>query len=421
MTVINTNIAASITANAMKSNQRVMENTMERLSTGLRINSASDDAAGLAIGSKMEAQIRGLGQAVRNANDGISMIQTADGAAIEIGDMLQRMRELAVQAANGTNGSAELSNINKEFQALATEIDRVADDVTFNSTAVISGAAGTKTFTIGADQADTVSVLFGDFNLAAGNSDATAAQFDLNLTAGQLQAVGNGKTIRISNADGATIDVTTTLIEAEIDTRLGGSDTSGFTNATLADFALAVTDAITANSSFGAYTVSVNSTEGIRFTQTTAGTGAAVTGAVALTEGAVTTAAIADLTFDTQVPYSAGTTGVGVMAADISDFKTAVSGGEAQKTTTIAELDAAISGVAAARSTFGAAINSLEHSIDSLNGAVQNTMSAKSAIMDADYAAETTELARTQILAQASTAMLSQANQQQQSVLALLK
>ena len=421
MTVINTNIAASITANAMKSNQRVMENTMERLSTGLRINSASDDAAGLAIGSKMEAQIRGLGQAVRNANDGISMIQTADGAAIEIGDMLQRMRELAVQAANGTNGSAELSNINKEFQALATEIDRVADDVTFNSTAVISGAAGTKTFTIGADQADTVSVLFGDFNLAAGNSDATAAQFDLNLTAGQLQAVGNGKTIRISNADGATIDVTTTLIEAEIDTRLGGSDTSGFTNATLADFALAVTDAITANSSFGAYTVSVNSTEGIRFTQTTAGTGAAVTGAVALTEGAVTTAAIADLTFDTQVPYSAGTTGVGVMAADISDFKTAVSGGEAQKTTTIAELDAAIAGVASARSTFGAAINTLEHSIDNLNNAVQNTQSAKSAIMDADYAAETTELARTQILAQASTAMLSQANQQQQSVLALLK
>jgi flagellin len=422
MTVINTNIAASITANAMKSKQRVMENNMERLTRGMRINSASDDAAGLAIGSKMEAQIRGLGQAVRNANDGISMIQTADGAAIEIGDMLQRMRELAVQAANGTNGSAELSNINKEFQALATEIDRVADDVTFNSTAVISGAAGTKNFTIGADQADTVSVLFGDFNLAAGNSDATAAQFDLNLNVTQLQAVANGKTIRISNADGATIDVTTTLIEAEIDLRNGsGSDTSGFTNATLADFALAATDAITANSSFGAYTVSVNSTEGIRFTQTTAGTGAAITGAVALTEGAVTTAAIADLTFDTQVPYTAGTTGVGVMAADISDFKTAVSGGEAQKTTTIAELDAAISGVASARATFGAAINSLEHSIDSLNGAVQNTMSAKSAIMDADYAAETTELARTQILAQASTAMLSQANQQQQSVLALLK
>ena len=137
MTVINTNIAASITANAMKSNQRVMENTMERLSTGMRINSASDDAAGLAIGSKMEAQIRGLGQSIRNSNDGISMIQTADGAADQIGDMLQRMRELAVQSQNSTNSSTELSNLNKEFAALATEIDRVADDTTFNNINVL--------------------------------------------------------------------------------------------------------------------------------------------------------------------------------------------------------------------------------------------------------------------------------------------
>ena len=119
MTVINTNIAASVTANAMKENQRTMENTMERLATGRRINSASDDAAGLAIGSKMESQIRGLSQAVRNANDGISMIQTADGAAIEIGDMLQRMRELSVQAQNGTNAAADLINLNKEFAALS--------------------------------------------------------------------------------------------------------------------------------------------------------------------------------------------------------------------------------------------------------------------------------------------------------------
>ena len=104
MTVINTNIAANITANAMKANQRTMEQTMERLSTGLRVNSASDDAAGLAIGSKMESQVRGLSQAIRNANDGISMIQTADGAASKISDMLQRMRELAVQAQNASSG-----------------------------------------------------------------------------------------------------------------------------------------------------------------------------------------------------------------------------------------------------------------------------------------------------------------------------
>ena len=132
MTVINTNVAAQVTANAMKSNARAMESTMERLATGSRINSASDDAAGLGIGSKMTSQIRGLDQAVRNANDAISMLQTADGASVEIGDMLQRMRELAVQAKNGTNSSNDLTNLNKEFAQLANEIERVADKTTFN-------------------------------------------------------------------------------------------------------------------------------------------------------------------------------------------------------------------------------------------------------------------------------------------------
>ena len=413
MTVINTNIAASITANAMKSNQRTMENTMERLSTGLRINSAADDAAGLAIGSKMESQIRGLSQAIRNANDGISMIQTADGAAIEIGDMLQRMRELAVQASNGTNSSAELTNLNKEFIALATEIDRVADDTTFNNVNVLNGA-GAKTFTVGADQADTVSVTFGDFNLAAGATAGTAAQFDMNLTEAQMQAVGN-QGIKITDNFGQVLHVTA----AQMNTADSGSN--GYTGSTLDHFVTAITAALAVNTQFGkdadgngGFSIAKNSTEGVRFTQSVAGTGS-IANAVASPTSAGADVAIASLTFDTQVSYATGT---GVMAANISDFKNA---DQAQVSTTIAELDAAIAGVASARSDFGAAINSLEYSVDSLNAGIQNTMAAKSAIMDADYAAETTELARTQIIAQASTAMLSQANQQQQSVLALLK
>jgi flagellin len=413
MTVINTNIAASITANAMKSNQRTMENTMERLSTGKRINSAADDAAGLAIGSKMEAQIRGLGQAVRNANDGISMIQTADGAAVEIGDMLQRMRELAVQASNQSNSSAELSNLNKEFIALATEIDRVADDTTFNNINVLNGA-GAKTFTVGADVADTVSVTFGDFNLAAGATAGTAAQFDMNLTEAQMQAVGN-QGIKITDNFGQVLHVTA----AQMNTADSGSN--GYTGSTLDHFVTAITAALAVNTQFGkdadgngGFSIAKNSTEGVRFTQSVAGTGSIVNAVASPTTPGPDTA-IASLTFDTQVSYATGT---GVMAANISDFKNA---GQAQVSTTIAELDAAIAGVASARSDFGAAINSLEYSVDSLNAGIQNTMAAKSAIMDADYAAETTELARTQIIAQASTAMLSQANQQQQSVLALLK
>ena len=419
MTVINTNIAASITANAMKANQRVMENTMERLSTGMRINSASDDAAGLAIGSKMEAQIRGLGQSIRNSNDGISMIQTADGAADQIGDMLQRMRELAVQSQNSTNSSTELSNLNKEFAALATEIDRVADDTTFNNINVLNGL-GTKTFTVGADQADTLSVTFGDFNLDAGGTSATAGKFDLNITQAQLRTLGETQTLVVADSDGNVVNISHAEMEAAQDTVNGsGTLTDGFSSATLAGLVQAFTNELSAgaatNTSFQ-FDAAVNGSTGLTFTQKTATSGYTVASVSIVTDSSSESSAISGVTVSNNaVQYAAGT---GVMGATLTDFKTA---GQAQTTETIAELDDAIAGVASARADFGAAINSLEYSIDSLQAGVQNTMSAKSAIMDADYAAETTELARTQIISQAATAMLSQANQQQQSVLALLK
>jgi len=419
MTVINTNIAASITANAMKANQRVMENTMERLSTGMRINSASDDAAGLAIGSKMEAQIRGLGQSIRNSNDGISMIQTADGAADQIGDMLQRMRELAVQSQNSTNSSTELSNLNKEFAALATEIDRVADDTTFNNINVLNGL-GTKTFTVGADQADTLSVTFGDFNLDAGGTSATAGKFDLNITQAQLRTLGETQTLVVADSDGNVVNISHAEMEAAQDTVNGsGTLTDGFSSATLAGLVQAFTNELSAgaatNTSFQ-FDAAVNGSTGLTFTQKTATSGYTVASVSIVTDSSSESSAISGVTVSNNaVQYAAGT---GVMGATLTDFKTA---GQAQTTETIAELDDAIAGVASARADFGAAINSLEYSIDSLQAGVQNAMSSRSAIMDADYAAETTELARTQIISQAATAMLSQANQQQQSVLALLK
>lgn len=419
MTVINTNIAASITANAMKANQRVMENTMERLSTGMRINSASDDAAGLAIGSKMEAQIRGLGQSIRNSNDGISMIQTADGAANQISDMLQRMRELAVQSQNSTNSSAELSNLNKEFAALATEIDRVADDTTFNNINVLNGL-GAKTFTVGADQSDTVEVTFGDFNLAAGGTSATAGKFDLNITQAQLRTLGETQTLVVSDSDGNVVNISHAEMEAAQNTANGsGSLSDGFSSATLAGLVQAFTNELSAgattNTSFQ-FDAAVNGSTGITFTQKTATSGYSVASVSVVTDSSSQSSAISGVTVSNNATqYAAGT---GVMGAALTDFKTA---GQAQTTETIAELDDAIAGVAAARADFGAAINSLEYSIDTLQAGVQNAMSSRSAIMDADYAVETTELARTQIISQAATAMLSQANQQQQSVLALLK
>ena len=274
MPVINTNISATLTANALTKNERAMSQAMERLSTGLRINSAADDAAGLAISSKMTSQINGLNQAARNSNDAISMLQTADGAYIEISNMLQRMRELSVQAATGTNTTGDIANLNLEFNALGSSIDSIVANTQWNGMKVLDGsggATGTFTFQVGANATQTLAVNFGDADAAAGASK---------------------------------IKVATAL-----------------------------------------------------------------------------------------------TTSVGSIAA----------------------VDDALGEVATQRATYGAAINSLEHTVDNLTNVSQNSAASRSRIQDADYAAETTELARTQIIQQAGTAMLSQANQQAQSVLALLK
>ena len=147
MTVINTNVAASITANALTKNERAMSQAMERLSTGQRINSAGDDAAGLAISSRMTSQINGLNMAVRNANDAISMIQTADGAMVEMSNMLQRMRELAVQSASEANSATDRSALNTEYIALAAEIDRIAENTQWNGQDLLDDSPGTVSYT----------------------------------------------------------------------------------------------------------------------------------------------------------------------------------------------------------------------------------------------------------------------------------
>ena len=416
MTVINTNIAASVTANAMKQNARTMENTMERLATGTRVNSASDDAAGLAIGSKMTSQINGLTQASRNANDAISLLQTADGAAIEIGDMLQRMRELAVQAANGTNDTNDIANLNKEFAALATEIDRVADDTEFNGLAVLKGDLTNDRldFVVGKDAADTVRVNFADFNLTNGAASSTetlgTASETLSEGASSNIAVDLGGTIYLSDG--------TTQISVTIDDVRNTALNAGLNVTDVSHTQLAAALQVKAAASTDFKVTVGASTSALTFTEK-AGEGAGVTKMIYTGSSATNGSAAKTATFSGGV---AGTTG-GVMAADLSAYKsTATSSTKGvDSANTIGEIDAAILGVAQARADFGASINSLEHTLDNLSVGIQNTSAARSAIMDADYAAETTELARTQILSQAATAMLSQANQQAQSVLALLK
>ena len=417
MTVINTNIGATITANALAKNERAMNTAMERLSTGKRINSAADDAAGLAISQRLNAQVKGLDQAARNANDAISMLQTADGAAIEITNMLQRMRELAVQATSDSNTSDDVANLDLEFKALAEEIDRIVDATQWNGENILDGTGGdgddgTFTFQIGANDGQTVSVDFSDFNLAAGSTgSAVQGTVDVTIDLATLNTVGNDAAAVIQFNDGVNI--------IEIDqTKIATAGATDFSDATLADLVAAITTelGLAVNDDFEANFDSVAlSNTGITFTQATGGTGS-LGSAKTSTDGA---------TF-TSLTAAVGTAGVAAntvnpMGEDLSGMTASSASIDTGTDNIIATLDTAISGVTTQRATFGAVMNRLEYTVDNLSNVSQNTSASMSRIADADYAAETTELARTQIIQQAGTAMLSQANQQAQSVLALLK
>ncbi|MGM9483854.1 flagellin [Roseateles sp. NT4] len=298
---INTNIASLNAQRNTSASQGSLMVSMQRLSSGLRVNSAKDDAAGLAIAERMNTQVRGMSVAIRNANDGISFAQTAEGALGKIGDMLQRMRELAVQSANGTNNADDRTALNNEFSLLQSEITRLSSNTNFNGNSILTGSAAT-TFQVGANATanDTITITGSDIL-----NTATAA----GTNQGALAEVANAANTDISNV------------------------------------------------------------------------GAAGTGA----------------TYDV---YAGATKG----ALD-----------------SVAKIDQALSQVNTARSTFGAAQNRFDAVISSLQVSVESQSAARSRIMDADYASETANLSRAQILQQAGTAMISQANQLPQQVLTLLR
>ena len=275
MAVVNTNVNALFAQNALKVNNRDLSKSIQQLSTGSRINSAGDDAAGLAIASTMTAQIRGLNQAVRNANDGISMLQTAEGSMSAQSNILQRMRELAIQASTGTYSSAQRGYLQTEFSALTTQISNIASQTTWNGISILDGTGGTS----------------GSFDIQVGTS--------------------SGQTITVSIAN-----------------------------------------------------------------VTTSSSGLSVSGDISTASGAVTALSTIDTALDT-----------------LND----------------------------ARATIGAGINQLTYAADNMTSMIQNYAASKSQIADTDYATATSNMARAQIIQQAATAMLAQANQSPQYVLALLK
>jgi flagellin len=385
MTVINTNTAATVTANAVAKNERAMSQAMERLSTGQRINSASDDAAGLAISSRMTSQINGLDMAVRNANDAISQIQTADGAYIEVTDMLQRMRELSVQASTGTNSSTDRAALNTEYQALSDEIQRIATNTQWNGSNILddsAGSSGVVTYQIGANASQTVTVDLGDLGTTvSGSMGSIAAADGSNGATGTLTVgtVAANDVITVNFDDGTYDQITLTSTEAaEINTGSGTAPAFDLGTRTLTDA--------------GALTIAITGSGTLSFT------GATVTNGNTFT--------VSDVSVSRGIHAD-------IAKTDVTTVTLA--------TAALSAIDTAITEINTARSTFGAGINRLEYAADNLANVSQNTSASRSRILDADYAAETTELARTQIIQQAGTAMLSQANQQAQSVLALLK
>jgi flagellin len=395
MTVINSNSASTLAANSLMRNERAMGTSMERLSTGLRINSAKDDAAGLAISTRMNSQVRGLNQAVRNANDAISLIQTAEGALTEVTNMMQRMRELAVQSSSDTYSTDDRTYMQSEFAALQTEISRVRSTTEFNNTALLDASTASFTFQIGAEASQTMVVSISDIAGAAG-TNGTAIAADITApdgTNGQIaeldfatdySSMAAGEVVAMTIGDQ---DFSYTVTAADV-TDLSGTNNSDGVGDLLATKLAAL---INSNSSMQGTILASASTDGTN----------------------VLTLTAVDVDNPFTVDVMAGATDATSVSGNISTRSAA--------STAITTLDNALDNISEIRADLGAYINRLTHSIDNLTNVSQNTQESLSRIQDADYAKETTELARTQIIAQAGTAMLAQANQSKQSVLSLLK
>ena len=409
MTVINTNVKSLVAANALTVNNRALSSAMQQLSTGKRINSASDDAAGLAIAAKMTSQIKGLDQAVRNGNDGISMLQTAEGAMVEMTNMMQRMRELSVQAANDTNTADDRTNLDSEFQSLKTEITRIGANTQWNgmnilngnnSLGTVSGDVQTVKFQVGSNANQTIDIDFKDYTFTASGTAPTTSTTTLNFAA---KTAGTDTARMTATFDTVSVNVAFTALDANP------------TEAQATALATSLQTSLRAYSGLEGISVAAAG-ETITITDATGKAASAVTFLTAA--GAAATTPNIAATYHNGTASSAGAPSGGVFTSDLAGA-TLTSLANANLAT--GYLDSAVSSINTERSKIGATINRLTYAVDNLTNVSQNTSASRSRVEDTDYAKATTELARTQIIQQAATAMLAQANQSQQSVLALLK
>ncbi|MEJ2791769.1 MULTISPECIES: flagellin [unclassified Pseudoxanthomonas] len=378
--VINTNTISLNAQRNLSSSGASLATTIQRLSSGLRINSAKDDAAGLAISERFSTQIRGLDVAVRNANDGISLAQVAEGSLTEIGNNLQRIRELSVQSANATNSSSDRAALNAEVKQLTSEIDRVAKQADFNGTKLLDGSFTSQLFQVGANASQAIAI----DKVVDAQADALGnVKFAADVTSAAIADAA---------ADGSIADLTingVTIADVE------------YTNGTSGeDIAKGLAAAINAKLGETGVYASVDADQ-VTLTSVKADTDLVVGGTVT---GSGLTAAT-----------TAATAGTAQFAKDL-DITTFEG---AQKALEI--VDAALTSVNSARADLGAVQNRFTSVVANLQTSSENLAASRSRIRDTDFAKETAELTRTQILQQAGTAMLAQANQVPQNVLSLLR
>ena len=408
MTVINTNIGSLYAQQAMNINDRGLATVMQQLSTGKRINNAVDDVAGLAISTRLTSQINGLNQAVRNANDGISLIQTAEGSTEQVTNMLQRMRELAVQASNDTNNSSDRGFLDGEFQQLKQEIDRVGQNTQWNGANILDGTGGNQAngsfaFQVGANSNQTISIKLGNMQTApaaagdaatAGSQIASGVTFSAGVATADFVYLNTGAAaasvglVVQASFDGKAVQYKITQGDVDANTSANGMTWKPLwatvSDALVAKLNVAFGSTATATESAGIMKVTPSTTSSVNFTSNnSAGVGFVTGDLSAIANSSITTAAGA---------YS------GLQA-----------------------IDSALQTVNAARSNMGAVISRLQFASDNLSNISTQAQASESRIVDTDYSSATTELAKRNIIQQAAQAMLAQANQQPQMVLQLLK
>ena len=442
MSVINTNAKALVAQNSLSVNNRNLTKAMEQLSTGKRVNTAADDAAGQAISQKMTAQIRGLDQAVRNANDGVSLLQTVEGSLVEVSNMLQRMRELAVQSATDTNTSDDRNYLDLEYKQLMSEITRISKNTQWNGMNVmnntqigtdVAGVGRDVKFQVGANADQTISITLKDFTFGTG-TPATPSVKEFNFAAigsvavAGMEALSGATTFTLSfGATGSTginapTDITFTVAaigsavptDAEIGTINAALKTAiqnrvGFENVQVSKSGSTLRIEDSEGRTIGALKVgstALTSRDGAGTVATDVAAGVRASGATAPTG--------ADKVF-------AGKAAVVGVSPEVKAINVTSITSQANSNEAIDALDLALKNVNNERATMGAVINRLNYAADNLANVSMNTSAARSRVLDTDYAKTTTELARTQIISQAATAMLAQANQQPAAVLSLLQ